>query len=370
MYLSFREVRHSRLRTALIVTVIALVAWLVFLLSGLANGLSSDNGASLRGMDTTGLVFQQDVRLFLHRSILPMETVDQVAAVEGVTAATPLGHLTATIVNAEGTKRVDTTVLAINPTSFLAPRTTEGSSLADAPAGGVVVDDELEREGFKIGDTFQVTPLGTEFTIAGFTKDEKYNHLPVIFMPIANWQDLKFATPAEAGGLSDPISAVAFQGDHDALQTIQQNVPGVETATRQQVIEALPGYSSEMSTVRMILVFLFLIAALVMTAFFYIITLQKTSQFGVLKALGATNRTLAIDLVGQVVLLTVIGSAVGALLANLVAAAIPANVPFSLSNDVVIVYGIVLIVVAAIGALLSVLRIVRIDPLLAIGKMD
>jgi len=370
VFLSLREVRHSRLRTTLILAVIALVAWLVFLLSGLANGLATDNGATLTRMDANGLVFEKDTRLFLHRSILPMEMVDAVRAVDGVSDATPIGHLTVTITNEAGNERVDATVLGIDPDSFLAPEITRGESFADAPAGSVVVDEELSRHGFSVGDMFKVTPAGTEFTIVGFTSDEKYNHLPVIFMPVSSWQDLKFASLAESGGIADPISAVAFQGNGSALDAIAKSIDGVDVATRQQVIEALPGYSSEMSTVKTILAFLFLIASLVMTAFFYIITLQKTNLLGVLKALGATTRTLALDLVGQVVLLTLVGAAVGALLANLTAAMIPANVPFSLSNDVVFVYGIVLIVVAALGSLLSVLRIARIDPLIAIGRVE
>jgi putative ABC transport system permease protein len=101
-----------------------------------------------------------------------------------------------------------------------------------------------------------------------------------------------------------------------------------------------------------------------------VITLQKTSLFGVLKAIGASTRSLAVDLVGQVAVLTVIGAAIGALLANIVSALIPANVPFSLSNDVVILYGLVLLVVAVLGSLLSAWRIARIDPLLAIGRVD
>jgi putative ABC transport system permease protein len=370
VFLSLREVRHSRLRTGLILAVIALVAWLVFLLSGLANGLANDNGASLTKMDASGLVFEQDTRLFLHRSILPIETVEAVRGIEGVTDAIPLGHLTVTITDESGAERVDATVLGIDPTSFLVPDIDSGSTLADAPAGGVVVDEELSRHGFSIGDTFKVTPAGNEFTIVGFTSGEKYNHLPVIFMPLPEWQALKFTSLAESGGIADPISAVAFQGDDNALDAIANSVEGVDVATRQQVIEALPGYSSEMSTVQTILAFLFLIASLVMTDFFYIITLQKTNLFGVLKALGATTRTLALDLIGQVMLLTLIGAAIGAALANLVAAMIPANVPFSLSNDVVIIYGIVLLIVAALGSLLSVLRIARIDPIIAIGRVE
>lgn len=75
MYLALREIRHARLRTALIVAIIALVAWLVFLLSGLAEGLAADNGASLRQMEAQAIVFEPDVRLFMHRSILPMSAV-------------------------------------------------------------------------------------------------------------------------------------------------------------------------------------------------------------------------------------------------------------------------------------------------------
>jgi putative ABC transport system permease protein len=362
--------RHSRLRTALLVSIIALIAWLVFLLSGLANGLSNDNGASLRKMDASGIVFQADVRMFLHRSLLPMDTVGQVAAVDGVTDATPIGHLTATVMGADGTDRVDATILAIDPTGFLAPKVSSGESLADAPTGGVVVDAEFKRHGYGIGDSLEVTPSGQRMTISGFTDGQKYNHLPVIFMPIPQWQQIKFPTAEEAGGLADPISAVVYQGDSGARDRIAAEVPRVEVGTMQDAIEALPGYSSEMSTVRTILVFLFFIAALVMAAFFYIVTLQKTNQFGVLKAIGARTRTLALDLVGQVALLTMAGAAIGAGLANLMAALIPADVPFYLSNRVVIVYAVVLVVVAVLGSLLSASRIARVDPLIAIGRVD
>ena len=370
MFLSLREMRHARLRTALIVAIIALVAWLVFLLSGLANGLSSDNGASVRKMDAQGLVFERDVRLFLHRSILPMETVIKVASIDGVTAATPIGHLTVTLVDESGKNRIDATVLGIDPEGFLAPDPSSGSSLADAPAGGVMVDEDFKRHGVKLGQPLHVTPSGETLTVAGFTKGQKYNHLPVVFMPISEWQKLKFHSLEESGGISNPISAVVVQGDTHVLDRIATEMPNVDVATKQQVIEGLPGYSSEMGTVTTILAFLFVIAALVMTVFFYVITLQKTHQFGVLKAIGARTSTLALDLVGQVVILTLIGTIVGAALANAIAAIIPADVPFSLSNNVVVVYGLVLVAVGIVGSLLSAVRVARIDPLIAIGRVE
>ena len=369
MFLSLREIWHARLRTALIVAVIALVAWLVFLLSGLANGLASDNGATLTGMDAAGLVFEQDVRLFLHRSILPETMVADVAAVDEVIAAEPLGHLTMTVVRADGETRIDATMLGIDPTGFLAPAITRGVPLAEA-RGGVVVDETFARDGVQLGDVLKVTPSGVPLTVVGFTSGEKYNHLPVIYIDLAQWRALKFASAGEAGGIPDPISAVVVQGPAGVLDRVQGALPDVDVATRQQTIENLPGYSSEMSTVRTILAFLFLIAAMVMAVFFYVITLQKTNQFGVLKAIGASSRSLSVDLAGQVLLLTLIGAAVGAGLANLVAAALPAEVPFALSNRLIVVYSGVLLLVAVVGAGLSMARISRIDPLIAIGRVD
>lgn len=370
MFLTPREMQHSKLRTGMIVAIIALIAWLVFLLSGLANGLSNDNGATLRRIDMDGVVLQEDVRFYMHRSILPADLEGEIASVEGVDDVSPLGHLTATVLSEDGDERIDATILGVDPEGFVVADPSEGESLADAAEGGVLVDASFSRQGVDIGDTITVTPSGEQMTIAGFVDGEKYNHLPVIFMPIDQWRELKYRTEVETGGIASPVSAFVVRGDEGIVDAINDSVPGVEAGSRQDAIEALPGYSAEMGTVRMILVFLFLIASLVMAAFFYIITLQKTNQFGVLKALGAQTRTLAIDLVGQVALLTLIGAAIGAVLANLVATLIPAGVPFFLENDLVLGYSVVLLIVAVIGALVSATRIERVDPLVAIGRVE
>jgi putative ABC transport system permease protein len=141
-------------------------------------------------------------------------------------------------------------------------------------------------------------------------------------------------------------------------------------ATRQAAIESLPGYSAEMGSVRSILGFLFVIAAMVLAAFFYVMTLQKTNQIGVLKALGASLRFLAWDLIAQVAILTIVGVIVGAALANGIASFIPVDVPFALSNRLIALYGIVLVIVSLVSSVLSLVRMARIDALIAIGKVE
>lgn len=370
MFLALRELRHSRLRYLMIALVITLVAWLVFLLSGLANGLATDNGAALDQMPADGLVYQSDVRFYLHRSLLPMEDVQAVRDVAGVDDATPLGHLTVTTTPEGKTDKIDATVLAIDPAGFIAPSLSSGQMFDPAAPDQVVVDATFKRYGVALGDVLLIEPSGERLTVAGFTENQTYNHLPVVFMSIPRWQGLKYAAPGSSGSVTDPISAVAVRGDDGIGDRIDAQVPGVEFASMQTAIQNLPGYSAEMGTVTTILVFLFVIAALVLAAFFYVITLQKTNQLGVLKALGARMSYLAWDLVSQVVILTVVGVVLGAALSYLVAQMIPADVPFALSNRLVVIYGIVLLLVSLLGTILSLVRIARIDALIAIGRVD
>ena len=213
-------------------------------------------------------------------------------------------------------------------------------------------------------------PAGQVLTVVGFAAGQRFSHGPVIFADIPTWQRLKFAAPGSSGQISDPISAIAVRGDEAAAARIGQALPGIEVASRDTVVQHLPGYKEEMGTITMMLAFLFVIAAFVLAVFFYVITLQKSNQFGILKALGARTAFLARDLVGQVLLLTTIGVSLGALLTYGVAAILPGGVPFTLDTGLVLGYGAVLLAVALVGTLLSLHRIAAIDPLMAIGRMD
>jgi putative ABC transport system permease protein len=151
------------------------------------------------------------------------------------------------------------------------------------------------------------------------------------------------------------------------LAEIPDAVPGVELGTKQQISDHIPGESEQNSTLLLIQVFLVVIAAGIIAAFFYIITLQKMPELGVMKAIGAGTSYLARSLVLQVFVLALAGVLIGISIADTLDLVIGGAVPYSISATRMAVFGTLLLGTAVAGTLLSLLRIARVDPLDAIN---
>ncbi|MOA32517.1 FtsX-like permease family protein [compost metagenome] len=120
----------------------------------------------------------------------------------------------------------------------------------------------------------------------------------------------------------------------------------------------------------MIVTFLLIIVVFVLGAFFYIMTIQKSNQFGILKAIGATNRFLILSTVIQVIALSLlsIGLAIG--FAAILKMVMPDGMPFVFDIGLITQYSLIMLGIALLGAGLSGAGIVKADPLQAMGRAD
>src|SRR5699024_1554719 len=89
-------------------------------------------------------------------------------------------------------------------------------------------------------------------------------------------------------------------------------------------------YKEENGTIMLMLVFLMAISAVVITVFFYVLTLLKSNQFGIMKAIGASNQFLGRAVVAQVFMLSVVSIGAGILLTYGTAAIFPDGISFAL----------------------------------------
>lgn len=371
MFLALLELRAARGRFLLMGSVVVLVAALVGIVSGFTTGLGDDTVSALRRLPASRLVFSSDARSDqFARSLLDEKTAAAWRA-EADTDLTPLGVSITRGTTNRGAE-VDLAAFGVEPGSFLAPPVTGGDRLTDAVESGLVMSAGLADEGVRVGDTLVIDRLGIELRVVGRTGRSSYGHVPVAYVPLATWQRIRFSTPGA------PASAhVALPGQYSAL-ALRTPPSGASTAaldarhatttlTKEKAYEAAPGYTGERVTMNSIQVFLYLIAPLVVGAFFAVWTVQRQPELALLRALGASRRRLLGHTVFQAALVVVLGTAAGALLAAGVGLLVGEQVPFSLPAATLAGTMFTVAAVGLAGTALTLRRVTRADPLTMLG---
>ncbi len=365
MFLALREMRHAKLRFLLITLVITMVSSLVFIIAALANGLSEGNTAAIRALPVGGIVVSAGSDFLLDRSSVSAGDAQKIAGIDGIDAAEPIGISGGNIETPGSNQLTGVSFFGIEPDGLVRPRITSGSALG-ATANGVVIDRTLADDGVALGDTLTVEPGSVELTVVGITENQTYRIAPVVFTPIELYQQIY---PAQLGEPGDAVTGILVDGSAAGLAGIPDTVPGVMVGSKQQISDHIPGESEQNSTLLLIQIFLVVIAAGIIAAFFYIITLQKMPELGVMKAIGAGTRYLARSLVAQVFTLALAGVLLGISVADTLDLIIGSAVPYSISAQRMAVFGSLLLVMAVGGTLLSLWRVARVDPLDAITKV-
>jgi putative ABC transport system permease protein len=373
LFLALRELKHAKFRYVMMSIIIILIAWLVFILSGLGNGLSTLSAATVKNLNADYVVYEKGADATFSKSILSATMMNEIKQRKDVEDAAVFGSSMASVSKEktdDSGKKTDVAIVGIEASSFIEPKVIEGKQLSAQNKNGVLANRGLKDEGYKIGDELVVSNSTLKLSIIGFVENETFNHLPVLFTNIATWREYQYAAPGADNGIENPVQAIVVKAPQLNTTKLDQSINGIETVTKSTAVSEMPGYKEENGTIVMMLAFLMVISAFIISVFFYVITIQKTSQFGVLKAIGASNRFLAKAVVSQVFLLSVFGIAVGIALTYLTALAFPKNMPFHLDGQLVILYAIALLVISLLSSLVSVRQITKIDPLTALGRVD
>ena len=360
MKLAWKELKHSKTKYLLIESIIILMIFMVIFLSGLANGLARAVSSSIENVKGDYFIINQDAENVITRSALAKEVLDQIAA--KTTAPVTSLDIQRTNLNVAGdSTKLDVTYFAIDPSSFLMPHIIEGQAIADTDSEEtIVLDASFKDDNIALGDVIVDSDSGISMKVIGFTKDETYGHSPVGFISTDT-----FATISTAINPSVEVkyNAIVLQGtDINKLDIADLAV--VDKAT---IVNNLPGYLAEQLTIKMILWVLVVVSAAILGVFFYVITIQKLKQFGVLKAIGMGMGELAGMITGQVLILALFGVIMGNLLAFGMASILPNSMPFHLETPVVLLISLVFIVITLVTSLLSIGKVAKVDPIVIIG---
>ncbi|MEV4078648.1 ABC transporter permease, partial [Nonomuraea fuscirosea] len=143
---------------------------------------------------------------------------------------------------------------------------------------------------------------------------------------------------------------------------------GTASMTLDESFGASPGYTAEISTLTLIQVFLYAISALVVGTFFTVWTIQRKHELAVVRAMGASTGYLMRDTMIQATVILAVSTAVGFLIGvggGAMLATTP--MPFALEAGPLVFAALLLVGLGLAGAAAAVGRIVRVDPLAALG---
>lgn len=354
MFLAWQEIKRNKLRFTLITGVLMLVSYLVFFLSGLATGLASLNREAVDKWEASAIILTNDSDKSLYQSFM---SIDQRKDINAEKTAV-IGHLNAIASNGDNKQNIS--LFGINKEEFLMPNVTEGRPFERE--NEVIADDSLKDKGFHLGDELSLSSSDQRLTIVGFTDNARFNAAPVLYATLPTFHKIKFGDAADQN--KDQINAIVVQADSISNLTESNQLETIEIET---FIESLPGYTEQKLTLNFMIYFLFGISSIIVAIFLYVLTVQKISMFGVMKAQGISSSYLSRSVIAQTFILASIGTAVGFVLTIISGIFLPAAVPVSFHLTLMMFYGVILMLVATAGAVFSVLTIVRIDPLKAIG---
>lgn len=349
MFLAWNEIRRNKLKFGLIIGVLTMISYLLFLLSGLANGLINMNKEGIDKWQADAIVLNKDANQTVQQSVFNKKDIENKYKKQATLKQT--GEIVS-----NGHQKDNVLVFGVEKSSFLVPSLIEGHKATKD--NEVLADETLKNKGFKIGDTLSLSQSDEKLHIVGFTESAKYNASPVIF---TNDATIAKINPRLTG---DKINAVVVRDTNWKDKKLNQEL---EAVSINDFIENLPGYKPQNLTLNFMISFLFVISATVIGIFLYVMTLQKTSLFGILKAQGFTNGYLANVVISQTLILALFGTAFGLLLTGVTGAFLPDAVPVKFDVLTLLVFAIVLMIVSVLGSLFSILTNRKIDPLKAIG---
>lgn len=357
MKIAFKELLFYKKKYLLVESLVILMIFMVMFLSGLTNGLGRFVSAGIEELPINHIILQEEADGIVSFSSLSEENL---TAIDGLKLKNQEELLISrNQVTADSSEdSLDMTYFVLQEDSSYMPILIEGDKLAKDM--DIILDNRFMADGIKVGDTIVDKKSELEFKVVGFTSGAMYGHTGIGYMTQETYTKLAQKTNPKYTWAPQAILTADDLTDAKGLDSLS-------FVTKAELIEKIPGYAAEQGTLSMITWVLVVASAVILAVFFYIISLEKRQQFGVMKALGMGMGKISYQQLSQVTLLAVFGAVIGDALALGMASVLPVKMPFYLNLTDVVKLSLVFILVTLLASLLSVSRIAKVDPLMIIN---
>jgi putative ABC transport system permease protein len=322
MSLARRNLFQDKTRLALSISGVALAVTLILIMAGFLAGMNQQITSYLDHSDGSIIVAQKGISNLLGAtSLLPPRIESDVDAVDGVSNAIPI--LSQFII-------LDLHEIK-QPVYLIGYDTTQGGGPWEIAEGRAPqTDDEVildrvlaKRHDLKVDD--QIDVMGKEFTIVGLSDGTTSWMTSFLFIRRSAAESLLRAPGAVSFLLVEPVAGAERSGIVVRLKKIE----GVNVLTKDEMqANDIKLFAKIFSApLRLMIAIAFLVGTMMVGLVIYTATIERQREYGVLKAIGASNRVLYSVVAVQALFASLAGSGSGILLAYATAALIMAVRP-------------------------------------------
>ena len=363
MKLAWIELRRQPGRFALVGSALALLVLLMLFLGQLLDGLFLGSTGAIRVQEADSFVFSAEARESLLRSEVDADQIASIEAIDGVASATGMGISLLGLAVPGEADGVDGAIAGYETASGRLP--------APPAPGEAFADDALEARGVELGDTLLVGPAEVPLKVVAWVEDSNYLLQNGLWVDGETWRQVQNSNRPDAFVADDEwqIAVVHFDESADAaaVSTAIETQTGGDALTEEEASFAIPGVPEQTSTLTAVIYVTVFVLGLVVALFFALLTLERTGLYALLKATGASNKSLIAGLILQAVVVAVVAYVLGALLSLLLGAVTPVGIPLEYRYSRALFVFVAVVVAAIFGGLASLRRVTRIDPASAIG---
>lgn len=365
MHIAVRELIRRPGRFVVVGGALTLLVLLLLFLGALLDGLFLNSSGAIRAQDTDAIVFSDDARESFLRSTIDAPTRAEVEAVDGVESTGGLG-LSLLGVDIPDSDDIE------NAAVIGYERATD--SLPEPPAPGeTYADRDLDDLGADVGDTVLVGPAEVPLEIVGWVDDANYLLQYGLWVEPGTWREVQNANRPDAVVADDEFQvltvSVADGADPEVVRAHIDGATGTtDSLSQNEAVFAIPGISEQNSTFAAVIGVTLFVVGLVVALFFALLTLERLGLYAVLKAVGARTRTIVFGVIVQSVAVALGAFVVGGVLTFGLAQVVPAAVPVQFETGRAMFTAGAVVVTSVLGALVSLRRIIRIDPASALGS--
>ena len=364
--LARRSLVADRFRVFLSVAGVALSIMLILVLQGLFSGINAQITAYLDNSPADLVVAERGLRNFLGaRSLVPAATLDRIAADPDIGSTTPV--IVQYVVLELGGRREFMLLVGFDEEIGGGPWEMEEGRAE--PSDDELVLDEVTASRHDLGPGSEVDVLGRTLTVAGMSGGTSSWMTGTLFVSF----DTASALLGTGGAPSFGLLTVAEGSDPPSVARRLEDTTGLSVTEREAMnANDVRLYAAVLNGPLALMVGIaFLVGVSLVGLTIHAATVERSKEYGALKAIGIGNRTLFAVVLKQTGMATVAGLVVGVGLAFVAKAALESLAPqflVDITGTSVASAVVAAVAMSLVAATLPVRALAKIDPLVAFRK--